>query len=76
MKKNYQLLMDEEINKLDYTPKLLLHVCCAPCSSYVLELLSNYFKISLLYYNPNITNKDEYEKRKNYGNGSKRAYKG
>ena len=63
MKKNYQLLMDEEINKLDYTPKLLLHVCCAPCSSYVLKTLANHFSISICYYNPNITDRDEYNKR-------------
>ena len=63
MKKNYQLLMDEEISKLKYTPKLLLHVCCAPCSSYVLKTLADYFSISICYYNPNITDRDEYNKR-------------
>ena len=65
---NYQLLLDEElekISKLDYTPTLLLHACCAPCSSYVLEYLSKYFKITILYYNPNITDSDEYSKRLN-----------
>lgn len=65
MKKNYQILMEEEINNLNYKPKLLLHVCCAPCSSYVLKVLSDYFNISLCYYNPNITDKDEYDKRLN-----------
>ena len=45
-------------------PSLLLHSCCAPCSSYVIEYLSNYFNITVLYYNPNISDKDEYEKRK------------
>ncbi|MBE5879837.1 MAG: epoxyqueuosine reductase QueH [Lachnospiraceae bacterium] len=43
--------------------KLLLHSCCAPCSSHVLTLLKEYFAITVLYYNPNITERDEYEKR-------------
>jgi len=43
--------------------KLLLHVCCAPCSSRVLELLTKHFDIEVYYYNPNITDKDEYIKR-------------
>lgn len=45
------------------TPKLLLHACCAPCSSYVLEYLSQYFEITIFFYNPNITEKKEYQKR-------------
>lgn len=45
------------------TPTLLIHACCAPCSSYVLEYLSEYFDIIILYYNPNITNPDEYRYR-------------
>ncbi len=44
-------------------PALLIHACCAPCSSYVLEYLSNYFYITILYYNPNITEHEEYEYR-------------
>lgn len=44
-------------------PKLLLHACCAPCSSYVLEYLSDYFHITILYYNPNITLPEEYAHR-------------
>ncbi len=44
-------------------PKLLLHVCCAPCSSHVLELLSKEYDITVYFYNPNITDKDEYDKR-------------
>ncbi len=44
-------------------PRLLLHVCCAPCSSAVLEYLSQYFAITLLYYNPNISPREEYDKR-------------
>ena len=64
MKINYQTKL-EEIIKLESNrvPSLLLHSCCAPCSSYVLEYLSNYFKITILYYNPNISPKDEYIKR-------------
>lgn len=63
---NYQKILDEEIQKLtkeDKIPTLLLHSCCAPCSSYVLEYLSEYFKITVLYYNPNIFPKEEYEYR-------------
>lgn len=44
-------------------PKLLLHVCCAPCSSHVLEILSQQFDITIYFYNPNITKEPEYEKR-------------
>ncbi len=62
---NYQLKLDEIINSLDYTPKLLLHSCCAPCSSYVIEYLTKYFDITILYYNPNIEPIEEYLKRKN-----------
>lgn len=46
-------------------PKLLLHACCAPCSSYVLELLSDLFEITILYYNPNIHPETEYRRRLN-----------
>lgn len=60
---NYQLILDETLNKLDGKKKLLLHACCAPCSSYVIEYLSNYFDITILYYNPNIDTKEEFEKR-------------
>ena len=62
---NYQLVLDETINKLDYVPKLLLHACCAPCSSYVIEYLSNFFDITILYYNPNIDKEDEFNYRFN-----------
>ena len=62
---NYQIKMEKIIDSLTFTPKLLLHACCAPCSSYVLETLSRYFKISIVYYNPNITSKEEYNKRLN-----------
>lgn len=65
-KMNYQKCLEETIEKekgQDRVPTLFLHSCCAPCSSYVLEYLSNYFKITVFYYNPNITQKDEYIKR-------------
>ena len=52
------------INNLDYRPKLLLHSCCGPCSTSVLELLTNYFDIDVFYFNPNIYPQDEYIKRK------------
>lgn len=64
MKENYQLRLDEILKNLDEPKKLLLHSCCAPCSSYVIEYLSNYFYITVLYYNPNIEPIEEYEKRK------------
>lgn len=64
MKINYDSKLLELINNLDYTPKLLLHSCCAPCSSYVISFLTNYFDITILYYNPNIEPNMEYEKRK------------
>ena len=61
---NYDKKLDEIINSLDYIPKLLLHSCCAPCSSAVIERLSKYFDITILYYNPNIEPYEEYIKRK------------
>lgn len=64
MNTNYHKLCLEEINKLKEPKKILLHSCCAPCSSYVITFLSNYFDITILYYNPNIQPKEEYEKRK------------
>lgn len=63
---NYQKLLDkiiEENKKAEITPTLLLHACCAPCSSYVLEYLAEYFKITVYYYNPNISPVEEYYKR-------------
>ena len=63
---NYQLELEKELKKIkDTKPKLLLHVCCAPCSSYVLTYLSDYFDITVLYYNPNISPIEEYQKRLN-----------
>lgn len=64
MNQNYHKLCLEEISTFKNTKKILLHSCCAPCSSYVITFLSNYFDITILYYNPNISPKEEYEKRK------------
>lgn len=63
---NYQKELDNLIEKISLegkTPALLLHVCCAPCSSYVLEYLTKYFKITALFYNPNISTNEEYRHR-------------
>ncbi len=63
---NYQKELDKLIEKLkaqEKVPKLLLHSCCAPCSSYVLEYLGEYFEITVFYYNPNIFPEREYTKR-------------
>lgn len=63
-KENYQKELENVMNQLgEQRPSLLIHSCCAPCSSYVLEYLSEYFNITVLYYNPNIDSKEEYEKR-------------
>ena len=67
MDKNYDKLLEELVNENitnNVIPSVLLHSCCAPCSSYVIEYLSNYFNITILYYNPNISPIDEYLKRK------------
>lgn len=63
--KNYQKELDKLIEHIPEgtVPKLLLHSCCAPCSSYVLEYLSQYFEITVFYYNPNIFPPEEYKKR-------------
>lgn len=61
---NYDEKLTEILANLDSVPTLLLHSCCAPCSSQVLNYLSPYFKITVLYYNPNISPIEEYEKRK------------
>lgn len=66
MKENYQIILNkkiEEIQKQGSVPSLLLHSCCAPCSSYVLEYLSEYFNITIFYYNPNISPETEFQKR-------------
>lgn len=66
MKTNYQLELDKIIADNEargVRPKLLLHGCCAPCSSYCLEYLSKYFDTTLFFCNPNISPKEEYQKR-------------
>ncbi len=65
-KRNYQKELDRMIadqEREGRTPRLLLHCCCAPCSSYVFEYLSEYFSITAFFYNPNITEEAEYRKR-------------
>lgn len=66
MERNYQKELEKVICNLERenrVPTLLLHSCCAPCSSYVLEYLSNYFAITVFYYNPNIFPEEEFQKR-------------
>ncbi len=67
---NYQLELDKIIHNMvaggwtgENAPKLLLHSCCAPCSSYCIEYLSQYFNITVFYYNPNISQREEYRHR-------------
>lgn len=65
-KRNYQKELDKIIEaneKASKVPTLLLHSCCAPCSSYCIEYLSQYFNITVFYYNPNISDAEEYKKR-------------
>lgn len=65
-KRNYQRELDAlltDIEKEHKVPRLFLHSCCAPCSSYVLEYLSEYFEITVFFYNPNISLEEEYRKR-------------
>ncbi len=65
-KRNYQRELDgiiEELGAQGQVPKLLLHSCCAPCSSYVLEYLSKFFRITVFFYNPNIYPPKEYTAR-------------
>lgn len=62
---NYQQELDKIIEGLgDKRPKVLLHSCCGPCSSYVISYLNEYFDITVLYYNPSIYPTEEYDKRK------------
>ena len=72
MKRNYQSELDGILDRISAEeragapaakPSLLLHACCAPCSSYVIEYLASYFDISIYYYNPNIHPQKEYERR-------------
>lgn len=66
---NYQIELEKILSLLEKNipienrPKLLLHACCAPCSSYVLEFLDSFFDITILYYNPNIFPDEEYKRR-------------
>lgn len=75
---NFDLEMDKMLKQIDEGEKLLLHACCAPCSSAVLEKLGDFFQILILYYNPNISNENEYEKRllelKKFVSGFKTKY--
>ncbi|MDE5695890.1 MAG: epoxyqueuosine reductase QueH [Lachnospiraceae bacterium] len=61
--RNFQRELDTILEQITTPPRLLLHSCCAPCSSYVLEYLRQYFEITVLYYNPNISMETEYQKR-------------
>lgn len=66
MPENYQLWLDRELSRLSAAgirPRLLLHSCCAPCSSYVLEYLSRHFAITVFYYDPNISPAEEFYRR-------------
>ena len=69
-KRNYQKELEKTLVRIKEgaegdgaRPSLFLHSCCAPCSSYVLEYLSQYFSITVFYYNPNISPEEEYEER-------------
>ena len=64
MKENYNNLFKNEVANFDKKHSILLHSCCAPCSSHVISALKDYFDITILYYNPNISPIQEYEKRK------------
>lgn len=66
MNRNYQRELERLLDGIKQEPgrlRLLLHSCCAPCSSYVIEYLSAYFQITVFYYNPNIYPDEEYDKR-------------
>lgn len=67
MGSNYQKELEKLLNTFEGTgtdaPRLLLHSCCAPCSSYCMEYLREYFRLTVFYYNPNITEREEYQKR-------------
>lgn len=64
--RNFQKELEKKLDKLQAAgevPRLLLHSCCAPCSSYVIEYLSQYFHVTVFYYNPNISIEEEYRHR-------------
>lgn len=60
---NYNLEMEKQMDNIKEGSSLLLHACCAPCSTACLERLADYFKVTIFYYNPNITDENEYKKR-------------
>ena len=63
---NFQKLLDEELDLIKergIKPNLLIHACCGPCSSYVIEYLSKFFDITMYYYNPNIYPANEFVRR-------------
>ncbi len=64
MNESYHKICLKELESITGRKKILLHSCCAPCSSWVITFLTEYFDITILYYNPNISPKEEYEKRK------------
>ena len=64
MIKTYYQLEIEDLKNIKEGQKILLHSCCAPCSSHVISFLTNFFDITILYYNPNISPRSEYDKRK------------
>ena len=64
MKRNYQRELDAVIrDRRERRPRVLLHSCCGPCSSAVLEYLTQYFDVTLLWYNPNLFPQEEFERR-------------
>ena len=63
-RRNYQKELDELLASFSEKKRLFLHCCCAPCSSYVLEYLHDFFDITVFFYNPNISEESEYQKRK------------
>ena len=64
MNRNYQRELDRIIQKRGQkTPRVLLHSCCGPCSSAVLEYITQYFDVTLLWYNPNLYPKEEFDRR-------------
>ena len=65
MQESYYKLCLKELDTLKERKRILLHSCCAPCSSAVITFLTNYFDITILYYNPNISPIEEYNKRTN-----------
>ncbi|MBQ4584144.1 MAG: epoxyqueuosine reductase QueH [Bacilli bacterium] len=64
MKTNYDLVFKEIVKDLQGRSKVLLHSCCGPCSTHVINVMKDYFDITVIYYNPNIQPIEEYEKRK------------